>query len=354
MELLAKSNPKVSLKQHIDDALEVFELLKLSFPKISTIVKDKDFWEQLRQSIIFHDLGKSHAEFQKLLLGKSNEWKLQRHELFSLPFVNVLKNQNKEFVFYVVAGHHKDFDSLIQRLNEYGDDDDDFGLDLDGTESIVSFKNEFNENVQINEVFDLLQEYHVDINRVKFFNPKQKLQEFVGKNNNEKAYMINLLFLAGAFKHCDHLASAGIKSIQNLNSNDFNYLHKSGFNLYQHQARAEKTIGNAILTAPTGSGKTETSLLWLRNQIETTGNGRVFYILPFTASINAMYERLDEKIPNKIGLIHGKLAAFIEAKFENDDLIENDKKKEIREQFKSLTTPFKVVTPFQLLKNILR
>ncbi len=351
MELLAKSNPKISLKQHIDDALEIYELLKISFPKIHNIVKDKNFWEQLRQSVIFHDLGKSHVEFQRLLLGKSNDWKLQRHELFSLPFVNALNDKNKELVFYVVAGHHKDFDKLIQKLNEYGDDEN-FGLDLGGTESVVTFENEFKTKVPIKEVLALLQEYHVNINKVYAFDPKRKLQDFIKQNIEEKDLLINLLLLAGAFKHCDHLASAGIKSIQNLNSNDFSYLHKSGFNLYQHQANAERILGNAILTAPTGSGKTETSLLWLKNQIEKNRNGRVFYILPFTASINAMYERLDEQIPNKIGLIHGKLAAFIEAKFENDDLIDNDKKKEIREQFKSLTMPFKVVTPFQLLKNI--
>ena len=122
--------------------------------------------------------------------------------------------------------------------------------------------------------------------------------------------------------------------------------------MYQHQIIANNTNGNTILTAPTGSGKTETSLLWLKNQIKLNGNGRVFYILPFTASINAMYERFEKEIPNKVGLMHGKSAVYIEAKFENDDLIDVEKKKEIKEQFKSLTTPLKVVTPFQLLKNI--
>lgn len=351
MELLAKSNPNTSLKQHIDDTLGIYEIIKSSFPKIHKIVKSDNFWKQLELSIIFHDLGKSHIEFQKLLLGKSNDWKLQRHELFSLPFVNALKSEDNEFIFYVVAGHHKDFGTLIHKLNEYGTDED-FGLDLGGTENIVSFENEFKTKIPIKEVNALLQKLNIEINKVSIFDPKQKLQDFTKQNIKEKTYLIKLLLLAGAFKHCDHLASAGIKSIQNLSSNDFNYLHNSGFDLYKHQAKAEKINGNVILTAPTGSGKTETSLLWLKNQIDADGNGHVFYILPFTASINAMYERLDKKIPNKIGLIHGKLPAFIEAKFENDDLIDNDKKKEIREQFKNLTTPFKVVTPFQLLKNI--
>ncbi len=349
MKLLAKSEPSISLKQHIDEALGIYEALQFSFPKILDVVKNDEFWEVLKLSIIFHDLGKAHIEFQKVLRGKPNDWKSQRHELFSLPFINALKNKDKELIFYVVAGHHKDFNTLIQKLNEYGNDDD-FGLDLGGTESIVSFENEFETKLPVKEVNDLLQEYLIDINRINVFNPKQKLQTFVYHKINEKTHLTKLLLLAGAFKHCDHLASAGIKSIKNLYPSDFNYL--LNFELYKHQAQAEKTLGNAILTAPTGSGKTETSLLWLKHQIETSGNGRVFYILPFTASINAMYERLDEKIPNKIGLIHGKLSAFIESKFENDDLVDDNEKKKIKEQFKNLTIPFKVVTPFQLLKNI--
>src|SRR5690606_9862873 len=98
--------------------------------------------------------------------------------------------------------------------------------------------------------------------------------------------------------------------------------------------------------------KTESSLLWLQNQLKTNGNGRVFYILPFTASINAMYERLVKNIPNKVGLLHGKLSAFIEAKFENDDMVDEKLKQEIKEQYKTHVTPLKIVTPFQLLKNI--
>jgi len=48
--------------------------------------------------------------------------------------------------------------------------------------------------------------------------------------------------------------------------------------------------GDVILRAPTGSGKTCAAALWaIRNQAE---NGRFFYALPHTASINAMYNRL--------------------------------------------------------------
>ena len=352
MKILAKSKPEATLQEHINDALLIVEVLKKSFTNISSLVKEDEFWNLLRLSIIFHDLGKAHSEFQKVLQEKPNQWNFQRHELFSLPFVRGLNIKNEDLIYNVIAGHHKDYEKLIEQLSEYGENDDDFGLDLDGINKVLSFEEAFKKNMPIIDVLSLLKEYDIDLSKAQIHNPKSVLQQFVRKKFNNFPDLIELLLLAGAFKQCDHLASAGIKRINNLNIKDFDYIYKSGFELYSHQQKSSEVLGNTILTAPTGTGKTESSLLWLQNQIKTTGQGRVFYILPFTASINAMYNRLNEKIPEKIGLVHGKLSAFIENKFENDDLIDEQKKKEIKKQFKNLVTPLKIVTPFQLLKNI--
>lgn len=352
MELLAKSNPHKTLKEHIDDALNIKGLLKILFPIMEKIGCSDDFWELLKACIIFHDLGKTHREFQKLLHGTKNDWKHQRHELFSLPFVKGLNYSQKEFVYLVVAGHHKDFEKLIRNLERYGSNNDNFGLDLGGTKEICTFEKEFENNVPVGKVLELLKSYGVELEAPVKHNPKKQLQQFVKKHFEDKKEQIKLLLLTGAFKQCDHLASSGIESIFNLNTSDFQFLHESGYNFYKHQKDACLLSGSAILTAPTGSGKTETSLLWLQNQMKTQGNGRVFYILPFTASINAMYERLEKQIPNKVGLLHGKLSAFIETKFEDDDLVDEKRRQEIKEQYKTLVMPLKIVTPFQLLKNI--
>lgn len=347
---LAKSNPPQTIKEHIEEALEIKEKLKKAFPRIENLASAKNFWDILTTSIIFHDIGKAHNEFQNLLRGKKHRWNNQRHELFALPFIESLNLSEKWLVYLTVAGHHKDFDTLIRKIESYGSDGDNFELDLGGTEEIISFEKEFETNIPVEIVSELLKKFGYQHLKPVIHNPKRILVEFTRKHFKDKTEQIKLMLLAGAFKQCDHLASAGFTNIFNLSVDDFKFLQT--YKLYQHQKDASSVIGNAILTAPTGSGKTETSLLWLQNQLKKTGNGRVFYILPYVASINAMFKRLEKEIPAKIGLLHGKLSAFIETKFENDDSVDEKHKEIIKNQFRTLVSPFKIVTPFQLLKNI--
>ena len=86
--------PKFLLKQHIDDGLTILGELNLAFPQIDSLL-DPSFWKILRECVIFHDLGKAHIEFQKLLKGEANKWDGQRHELFSIPFVESLAKNEK-------------------------------------------------------------------------------------------------------------------------------------------------------------------------------------------------------------------------------------------------------------------
>lgn len=351
--ILAKSNPEKSLKEHVDEALLVLRLLKDNFALNSDFLKTKNFWELLRLAIIFHDLGKAHKEFQKVLKGQPNKWSFQRHELFSLPFIDTLPLENKELLFLTVAGHHKDIDTLERKLREYKTENDNFGLDLDlDIKEVPEYAEEFKRNLDLGLCLSFLKEYDINIQQVKANNPIKRLATYKRGTGTIGSGLFELFLLGGAFKHCDHLASAGIQKINKIDITDFDFLYSSKFDLYPHQIVAHGTLNNAILTAPTGSGKTETSLLWLKHQIENYGNGRVFYILPFTASINAMYERFNNEIPGKVGVIHGKLAEFIEYKFEEDDLVDESKKKELVENFKNLVTPIKITTPFQLLKNL--
>lgn len=345
--LLAKSEPQTTLQQHIEECLQIEEQLKNCFPNLPVEDAEK-FWKLLYLAICFHDIGKCHREFQKLLYKKANVWNHRRHELFSLLFIlhSDISEEEKILVEYAVAGHHKDLDELyniVQR--EYGNSI--------FFERVLSEKNKFKQEcgeLLYNKAWKVLascglyRQNEIDISISDVVRNIQKISSAVGSSP-----YLERLILSGFLKQCDHLASAGITQLNRLDTKSFAFLHS--FHLYQHQKRASVSIGNTFLTAPTGAGKTETALLWLENQIRENGQGRTFYILPYTASINAMYERLSKQMGTaKVGMLHGKLAQYLDGKF--DDYHGDAEIRAIRDGYKTLVTPLKVVTPFQLLKNI--
>lgn len=364
-QLLAKSKdhqkniPAVSLKEHIEDCLLVYRFLKTSFPKAAEVSgMGEYFWEILKVAIICHDLGKAHREFQLLLDEKPSQWGDQRHELFSLPFIDALVDFDKETIYLIkliIAGHHKDFEELQNKLALYKTEDD-FGM-FGTLADRKSFFESFKENVKIDEVVALLKEYGINVTNVRPKAPDGLIRLY---NNTpfrpDKSNYFSLMLLFGALKWCDHLGSAQIKTLFNLQSDDFRYLHHPSYQPYSHQTRSGEVLGNLLLTAPTGSGKTESAFMWLEKQLNLSGQGRVFYVLPFTASINAMFERLRKEMgDDKIGMLHGKLGDYLNNYFDNLQYTVQAKKENIRslkEKFKSVVTPVKVATPFQLLKHL--
>lgn len=355
-EVLAKSEPPIPLKQHIDECLSVCKSLQKAFGRLP-VNDSTHFWELVRLGIVFHDLGKSHSEFQKMLEGKRANWYHQRHELFSTPFIDRLDlpEEDKLLLKLIVSGHHKDFNFLFDHIQHgYKTGKDIFSLTEDG-------KLDWEEETQkIDDQFiqSFLKEYHVSLKPSPLDLPMQLVKDYTRKPfNTTNINFRELLLAAGALKQCDHLASAGIFKVNVLENKHFNFLYETKWAPYFHQKKASETNGNIVLTAPTGSGKTEASLMWLHKQMKENGQGRTFYILPFTASINAMFERLDERMQGNneiVGVVHGKLSEYIESRFGEEKYSwQNEKlKHELKDSFRALVPPLKVATPFQLLKSI--
>jgi CRISPR-associated endonuclease/helicase Cas3 len=355
-EVLAKSEPPMPLKQHIDECLSVCKSLQKAFGRLP-LNDSTHFWELVRLGIVFHDLGKSHIEFQKMLEGKRANWYHQRHELFSTPFIDRLDlpEEDKLLLKLIVAGHHKDFSFLFDHIQHgYKTGEDFLSFSEDG-------KLDWEEESQkIDDLFiqSFLKEYQVSLKPSPLALPMQLVKDYTRKPVNTSSINFRkLLLAAGALKQCDHMASAGIFKVNVLEEKHFNFLYETKWAPYFHQQKASETNGNIVLTAPTGSGKTEASLLWLHKQMKENGQGRTFYILPFTASINAMFERLNDKMQGNneiVGVVHGKLSEYIESRFGEEKYSkQNEKLKlELKESFRALVPPLKVATPFQLLKSI--
>ena len=347
-QVLAKSEPEVTLKQHIDDCLEISHQLEYCFENLP--VNKLDLWNCLKTAICFHDVGKCHKEFQKMLMGKSNHWDHQRHELFSLLFIaqSELPSNVRDDVMFAVAGHHKDIESLSLFVNrEYYATNDQYFVSTNSR----TYRSE-SESLLKNKTWKILHQYNLHKTTDDVIEISQQIQKIKNSSSNiqDRNYLMQML-LVGFLKQCDHLASAGINQLNRIEEHNFYFLDR--FEHYQHQALASQHIGSSFLSAPTGSGKTETSLLWLRNQYKYIGQGRAFYVLPYTASINAMYERLDNDLGKGLSLVgmqHGKLSQYLDSKFDyqdNSSLISK-----LMNDFKTLVTPLKIVTPFQLLKHL--
>lgn len=362
MVIFAKSDPLETLQEHTEKALMVFKSVKDAYPEVPQICEVPDFWEHLFYSIFLHDFGKAASGFQKSLTGKES-WKY-RHEILSAGFVSGLEYEDAQIQAIAIAiiTHHKDISYLREMYNTYP--------------SPVGKKRYIEKLKELTSNFEELREIQQKISEnsqkylgfeVTKFKEVRSIEQMVDsyKNavvpyrnqfHNDELTILHRkygVFLKGFLTACDHLASGGkysllcgIKDIRAVYS--FPELRKT-------QSEALETKGDAFLIAPTGSGKTEASLFWSDANQNSGKTRRVFYLLPYTASINAMYKRLQEdfKDPELIGIQHGKAMYYLYRSFEDEDYLSATKKaKNVKDLTDKIYRPYKIATPHQILKSM--
>lgn len=338
--MLAKSDG-LSLEQHIQDLIDVAIDFKLAFPALQTYFDEIDFWDYLNRAILFHDLGKATQGFQSLM--KNNKSYRFRHEIISS--IVAQNYTNDELIINAILAHHKNFEKLKELLNEYENNkkyNQDRWIDKEFEELDLKWVQQFLSKKKFEKKDLLVNSIEENIKKWTSRRARKKISE-VEKFQN--------IFLSASLSICDHNASAGIKNIPIIEQDNFIFLYNKPYPPYKHQEQSWQMESNALLIAPTGQGKTESSLGWLQNQLKIR-QGRAFYILPFTASINAMTKRVssvedgfgDEAL---VGLLHGKAKFFIDEYYEKKD---GQSLKDLVDINKKIIKPFKVVTPFQILK----
>jgi len=360
--ILAKSDGTTLLK-HTNDVLRVFKSIKESYPNIPEVCNVDNFWEILFVSLFLHDVGKTASGFQKSLI-EGGAWGY-RHEILSASCVSLLEGYDKfekTAIALSIIGHHKSLDYIKARYATFPEGP--------GSKHYEKRINELMENtVELNQFLSHITKLSEKYLGKKLRNPlplKSEMglidsyKEFILPNylipweDGEKSVLHGLYgyYLKGFMTACDHLASGSRYTVLNGLKN----LRKVyDFPSYMDtQKKAMNTKGDVLLTAPTGSGKTEAALFWSENNQNKQHSRRVFYLLPYTASINAMYERLvhDFRSEELIGLLHGKANYYIYKTLVED--IDNIKAastaKNIRNLTKKIYRPYKIMTPFQVLK----
>ncbi|MYH82856.1 CRISPR-associated helicase Cas3' [Candidatus Poribacteria bacterium] len=369
--LLAKSDPSETLLEHTENCLAVYNSLRERMPFLADVAGEPDFFQYLFYAVALHDFGKAAIGFQKQLTD-GKRWGY-RHEILSTGFVVTLQlsQEAKQAIALAILTHHKDIETLREKHpcweeNEYGYQE--------WRKHIAELKPNWHALMEIQEQVPYWC-YTAECLWTPVPSTDQLIsgyREFLAPylNDFEDGALRSLhgtygMLMRGCMIACDHLASAGKNEIQTA-------LDNLEVELRQHvkekakekgrqfhgwepfQKDSADTTGQLMLSAPTGSGKTEAALLWSdKNQCETLGN-RVFYVLPYTASINAMYERLKALVSDdKIGMLHGKANYFVYKDLVDKEYTSQEASAEVRERqnlTKKICRPYKVLTPFQLLK----
>ena len=314
--ILAKSekNGKMTLVQHLSD--------------VASIAVQVAHHLGLDQSIaykggILHDIGKASPQFQKTLLSefKRPPGYIFRHEIASLFFIFFIEEKDRPAIIDMIVAHHK---SIYKDASEMGI------LDL-----IDSIEDTFATHVID---FELWVENALEILSHFGFVAKPITRQQAKENFN---YVINYCEAKsfgyskwkGLLISADHLASAMNEDLNKLNEQlfikpDLNFYHRTGELFPLTFITGKDDRKHTLVTAPTGAGKTD----FLMKRC----TGRVFYTLPFQASINAMYERIKKDLKNTNAQIHLLHAASV-LKMEGKNIEEKILQRHIGASIKILT-----------------
>ena len=363
--LLAKSDPRETLLDHTQNCLDVYNSLRERMPFLAEVAEVPDFFEHLFYAVALHDFGKAATGFQNQLTG-GDRWNY-RHEILSGGFVVNLQypKETKQAIALAIFTHHKDIETLKDKYSCGQENESD--------------QQEWQKRVaELAPNWDILMEIQEQVQQWCptagcLWTPVESTDQLIGGyreylkpywNSKVDRELTPLhktygMLMRGCMIACDHLASN--VNAKNEIQTALDKLEASlvqqikQFDSWEHfQKQCGETTGQLMLSAPTGSGKTEAALLWSdNNQSETLGN-RVFYVLPYTASINAMYNRLKELVSDdKIGMLHGKANYFVYKALADNEYTYHETAAQVREQqnlTKKICRPYKVLTPFQLLK----
>ncbi len=373
-----------SLVYHTTQVMLRVGQLRKRLPSLPGDLGIPDFWSIMFWTAVLHDFGKAASGFQKMLQG-GKSWGF-RHEILSLAFLEwVFEAGSREYQMAAsaIASHHRDF-RIIEET--YLRSPADNGVYQRWTEEMEIWRIEALAEWLMNDASALAPKFDIELSIFPHLSvtpanlvasgPEriqralEHYQSYVQRQDIHRLHKTaevlthrhEAICLRGLMLQADRLASATAPALHQPDlSGVVNDLATKVQSLYQHQEISKTISGSALLSAPTGSGKTESSLLWKKRQQEEKRPGALFYILPYQASINAMYQRFHQRynMPEEdIALMHSRAvqALYRDLIGENEDNVQvATATARKRKSFARLhQQPVCVATPYQLLRAAFR
>lgn len=329
-----------TLKEHHKDIVTCAEMFFLEYGEYFTEKEKKLVVEACR----IHDLGKVNLVFQAMICPKlAEKFYIDVRKTQQIPhgFLSSVTISLDEFDDLSELFSDKDFGPFITAVYYHHDREDHYNspairkyAEKYYMKQIEEYLNRKIRKLNCSNLDDLL------------FRNNVYTGKYIPDSNAWKEYLL----IKGLLNKFDYTVSAGYENAESvidlhekkLVKNIEKFLNGKELRPAQKFMKMNRDK-NLIVIAPTGSGKTEASLLWMNGE-------KSFYTLPLKVSSNAIYLRIKENYEYKdVALLHSDaMAVYLREYNGNEDIGEK------YERSKMLSQPLTVCTVDQLFRFVYR
>ena len=329
-----------TLKEHHKDIVTCAEMFFLEHGEYFTEKEKKLVVEACR----IHDLGKVNLVFQAMICPKlAEKFHIDVRKTQQIPhgFLSAVTISLDEFDDLSELFSDKDFGPFITAVYYHHDREDHYNspairkyAEKYYMKQIEEYLNRKIRKLNCSNLDDLL------------FRNNVYTGKYIPDSNAWKEYLL----IKGLLNKFDYTVSAGYENAESaidlhekkLVKNIEKFLNGKELRPAQKFMKMNRDK-NLIVIAPTGSGKTEASLLWMNGE-------KSFYTLPLKVSSNAIYLRIKENYEYKdVALLHSDaMAVYLREYNGNEDIGEK------YERSKMLSQPLTVCTVDQLFRFVYR
>lgn len=329
-----------TLKEHHKDIVTCAEMFFLEYGEYFTEKEKKLVVEACR----IHDLGKVNLVFQAMICPKlAEKFHIDVRKTQQIPhgFLSAVTISLDEFDDLSELFSDKDFGPFIKAVYYHHDREDHYNspairkyAEKYYMKQIEEYLNRKIRKLNCSNLDDLL------------FRNNVYTGKYIPDSNAWKEYLL----IKGLLNKFDYTVSAGYENAESaidlhekkLVKNIEKFLNGKELRPAQKFMKMNRDK-NLIVIAPTGSGKTEASLLWMNGE-------KSFYTLPLKVSSNAIYLRIKENYEYKdVALLHSDaMAVYLREYNGNEDIGEK------YERSKMLSQPLTVCTVDQLFRFVYR